>query len=880
MRKTQKKQAELFLTTLNQAHNKLKALIEAKSYAYARILLEECQQGAIQLGSLVEQSEGESSPVVALLEKYCEAVFWAYEQLADGQEPVQGPPNAGKIYKMLNKLYLQIASSLKNDIPIRYEIAFFPYKASMWDSLESIWAAADADENCDAYVVPIPYYDREPDGSFGAFHYEGSAFPANVPVTHYHAYHFEERNPDAIYIHNPYDGANYVTSIDPRFYACELKKHTGCLVYVPYYATSGGMNESRASCPVYYDADYIVIQAEKYRRLFDRALPPEKLLPLGSPKFDRAIQMCNNPPQAPQSWQRKIKGKKTFFYNTSINGMLANTSQFLKKMEYIFQSFQGRTDACLIWRPHPLLEATFRSMRKKYLPAFQKLKKDFKNSDTGIYDTTADITQTIAQCDAYIGDAASSVMSLFGMAGKPLFLLNNNIHALPQADDWRGDIIRPFFTDGPDEWVVTQGNKLYHSPARDYKYEFYCDLSEYAYGNYYLRAFAIENGNKICVCPMNAQELLIVADKKIAQRIPLAHETEHIGAFSGAWKLGGHIFLLPQRYPAIVHYDTRSGNVYYITTGKDLFARNTGGVWKVGGSCIWKNRLLLASPDDQRVLMITLPPASANHSYKNTTATSYEIKQLTTNAKNTCGCLLMAPDGDDIWLLPYTGTTVTRWNPQNGDVREYGPAPEGFSCTNRQNGYPCKERPFGMPAFYKNYVVLPPYWGNMFLLLDKDTGAMEEWVPPFPTVDGACGGYFHSLYAGAFLRRTDTLGPWTYRFFYYAARQMYDINLETRAYTQVPIEFDKAQLAEHEPGFDAISDRLQYGCMENAFNSLSDFLNGAIHGAAHDRQKQLAAFGQAAANSDGTSGLKIHQYIRRVLQAGEITNEKQREGQL
>ena len=32
----------------------------------------------------------------------------------------------------------------------------------MWDSLESVWQAADADPDCDAYVVPIPYYDTPP----------------------------------------------------------------------------------------------------------------------------------------------------------------------------------------------------------------------------------------------------------------------------------------------------------------------------------------------------------------------------------------------------------------------------------------------------------------------------------------------------------------------------------------------------------------------------------------------------------------------------------------------------------------------------------------------------------------------------------------------
>ena len=78
----------------------------------------------------------------------------------------------------------------------------------MWDSLESVWKAADADPECEAYVIPIPYYDKNPDGTFRDFHYEGDLYPDYVPVTDYKNYDFESHRPDAIFIHNPYDEAN------------------------------------------------------------------------------------------------------------------------------------------------------------------------------------------------------------------------------------------------------------------------------------------------------------------------------------------------------------------------------------------------------------------------------------------------------------------------------------------------------------------------------------------------------------------------------------------------------------------------------------------------------------------------------------------------
>lgn len=57
------------------------------------------------------------------------------------------------------------------------EVVFLPYKASMWDSLESVWRKYDADPEWRAKVVPIPYYDKNADGSFGEYHYEGNEYP-------------------------------------------------------------------------------------------------------------------------------------------------------------------------------------------------------------------------------------------------------------------------------------------------------------------------------------------------------------------------------------------------------------------------------------------------------------------------------------------------------------------------------------------------------------------------------------------------------------------------------------------------------------------------------------------------------------------------------
>jgi len=90
-----------------------------------------------------------------------------------------------------------------------------------------LWRVADANLDCDAYVIPIPYFDRNLDGSFREMHDERKIYPVDVPITDYESFGFAEKCPDIIYIHNSYDNNNYVASVYPAFYSDKL-------VYVSY----------------------------------------------------------------------------------------------------------------------------------------------------------------------------------------------------------------------------------------------------------------------------------------------------------------------------------------------------------------------------------------------------------------------------------------------------------------------------------------------------------------------------------------------------------------------------------------------------------------------------------------------------------------------
>ena len=154
------------------------------------------------------------------------------------------------------------------------EVVFLPYKASAWASLEPAWKAACADLECDVYVIPIPYYYRNLDGSLRDMQYEGAQFPDSVTVTDYNSYDFANRHPDVIFIHNPYDDCNLTTSVHPSFYSKNLQRYTDKLVYIPYFVMDEiESNDMRSiynmkyyvSAPGVVHADKVLVQSENMR---------------------------------------------------------------------------------------------------------------------------------------------------------------------------------------------------------------------------------------------------------------------------------------------------------------------------------------------------------------------------------------------------------------------------------------------------------------------------------------------------------------------------------------------------------------------------------------------------------------------------------------
>lgn len=442
MTKAQKKQAEDFIKLLERAHDGIKKTIDTKNTEAALDLLAQCQECAIKLGEIIEAVEGEDFVTIPMIEDYCELAYQFYDKISQNIYV-----NSNQVSKALRKSLIRMGNSVKNDIPERREVVFLPYKASMWDSLESVWKAADEDPDCDAYVIPIPYFDKNPDGSFKEMHYEGDQYPAYVPVTHYDDYDISVREPDMIFIHNPYDEYNYVTSVAPKFYSKNLKQYTEKLVYIPYFVL-GEIDPENAEArkgishfcvePGVLNADVVIVQSEDMRKAYIEILSEavgeesrpqweKKILGLGSPKMDKVLETTEDDFEIPGEWMRVLakpdgSRKKVILYNTSVTALLQHEDKMLVKMRSVFETFKESVDdVALLWRPHPLIKATIESMRPELWADYEKLVEEYRAEGWGIYDDSAELDRAIALSDAYYGDH-SSLVQLCQSAGMPVMI--------------------------------------------------------------------------------------------------------------------------------------------------------------------------------------------------------------------------------------------------------------------------------------------------------------------------------------------------------------------------------------------------------------------------------------------------------------------------
>ncbi len=729
MRKVQQQEILELVKTLHEAHTEVKGKVEKRQNHIAQSILADCQECAISIGNAIEAFEGEGFVTISYLEEYCQVVFQTHESLNDTNV------NENRIYKNLEKQLLKVENSIKNDITLRKEIAFFPYKASMWDSLESIYLAAKEDSNVDAYCVPIPYYDLNPDKSFGQMHYEGREYPKNIEVIDWQSYNFEERKPDVIYIHNPYDDWNRVTSIHPRFYSNKLKAATDELVYVPYFVLQEieptdetAINGMKHFCflPAIANADKVIVQSEKMKQIYvneyykaakafgltgqhlDMQALNQKFLGLGSPKFDKVKNTKKEDLEIPAEWLKIIEKpdgswKKIIFYNTSIAALLEHNEKMLEKMKWVFHIFkENKDEVALLWRPHPLIKSTVSSMRPWLWEEYDKLVQQYRAEGWGIYDDTADMDRAVVLSDVYYGDG-SSVVQVYQQTGKPVMM--QNVEAKRHMLDAQG--AGAVVEYNGKLWIYDfKDNGIYSVDKETFEAELKCWIP-WRYDNdgmlpEYYRCFLYNSkmillpnkGKRICVYDIANNALKFIESSETAETIE--------GFREGVMK-GKKLLLLENRCRCLLEINMETEDVKQIDIHRGDFSELKGTVW--GGIHYNNGKILFTLIEESKVFEVDIETGLVE---------AYDCPELESGGGGIYG------NNDKIWIIPLIADKAICWDRSSNTKKVYYNFPDEYDALK----YAPKDFSFAITVQGKKVYFLPRS-ANMCISLNLSNDRFE-----------------------------------------------------------------------------------------------------------------------------------------------------------
>lgn len=422
LKESLRKRVQDFIPLFCEAHEEIQQHSTNQEYDVVLQVLADCQDAAIQIGSMIEQEEGEGHSTVKLLEQYCETIFHLHTELSQGS-----------LLELdaLSEFEKSLADSIDRDIIEKKVAVFVPYKASLWCAMESVWRAAMEDEETEVYVIPTPYYYKDVYGKAKTEepHYETEGYPEEVVLTGYEDFDFQARRPDIVVIQCPYDEYNYGMTVHPFFYSKNLKKYTDKLVYIPAFVMDEiGLGDDRAketlksycNMPGVVYADTVIVQSEQMKDVYvelltefagedTRLIWENKIRGLGSPVYDQK-PLAKEDMEVPEEWLpvlQKTDGtwKKVILYSTSASALIRYGQTMIDKMRDVFRIFRENQDEiALLWRPDDYVQDVGESMDPKSLQKYNELVRKYWQEGWGIYDDSPDAERAVQLCDACYGD--------------------------------------------------------------------------------------------------------------------------------------------------------------------------------------------------------------------------------------------------------------------------------------------------------------------------------------------------------------------------------------------------------------------------------------------------------------------------------------------
>lgn len=403
------------------------------SYEDIITYLSELQNNIVSFGTLTESIKGEDCNTVKFLEQYLEVIYKVakYVQKFDGNKYAECDEE-------VKDTFASISESIDSEIVNRRSVLFLPVKAKYFSSMRTAYEMEAANPNTDVYVMPLPYYYKEYDGSFkDEMHIDTEEFiKANIPVTDYSRFDLSLLCPEKIYINSAYDEYNMAVSVDTRFYARNVKKYTEKLIYIPYFKL---MEFDRANYPCWYNmqyyctvpgvvmADKVYVQSENTRKAYidklNEWVGDEKYTDIWEQKIDVYNESCE---EHSEDELRDEGSKKTIVWFVSAGSLAEFGDKYIEKAYRNLDVFALSKDKLkVLLNSEPFLDEMIKNYSDELYKKWTGFIDEFNRSGIGevVSQVEDQSVESLLKANAYYGDP-SYICKDFILMKKPVMLQN------------------------------------------------------------------------------------------------------------------------------------------------------------------------------------------------------------------------------------------------------------------------------------------------------------------------------------------------------------------------------------------------------------------------------------------------------------------------
>lgn len=412
------------------------------SYEDIITYLSELQNNIVSFGTLTESIKGEDCNTVKLLEQYLEVIYKVAKYVQKFDEGISYEESAENKYAECDEgvkdTFASISEAIDSEIVNRRSVLFLPVKAKHFSSMRIAYEMEAATPDTDVYVMPLPYYYKEYDGSFkDEMHIDTEEFiKANIPVTDYSRFDLSLLCPEKIYINSAYDEYNMAVSVDTRFYARIVKKYTEKLIYIPYFKL---MEFDRANYPCWYNmqyyctvpgvvmADKVYVQSENTRKAYidklNEWVGDEKYTDIWEQKIDVYNESCE---EHSEDELRDAGSKKTIVWFVSAGSLAEFGDRYIEKAYRNLDVFALSKDKLkVLLNSEPFLDEMIKNYSDELYKKWTGFIDEFNRSGIGevVSQVEEKSVDVLLKATAYYGDP-SYICKDFILMKKPVMLQN------------------------------------------------------------------------------------------------------------------------------------------------------------------------------------------------------------------------------------------------------------------------------------------------------------------------------------------------------------------------------------------------------------------------------------------------------------------------